>query len=395
MTVARSFMAAGLFGVLMFAFGNLAIADESPAAAKKYWVYIGTYTGEKPEDSRGIYRAEFDSSTGKLGEPALAGEIKSPSFLAIHPNGRFLYAVGETADFGGVKSGSVNAFAIDTKSGDLELLNRQSSGGGGPCHIVVDRTGKHALVANYGGGSCESLPIRNNGELGEPTSVIQHRGSSVNPQRQEAPHTHSINLDAANRFAVCADLGLDKVLVYKFDADSGTLSPNEPPSYDGEPGAGPRHFAFHPSGRFAYVNNEITSSVTALQYNADRGVLTKIHTLSTLPAPHRGNSTAETVVHPSGKFLYVSNRGHNSIAVFRIDGETGRLTAAGHQGEGISVPRNFNVDPSGKWLLVANQQGHNINVFSIDQETGELTTTGTKVAVPTPVCIRFLARAGN
>jgi 6-phosphogluconolactonase len=385
-------MAASLFAVLALELGDGAIADELPKAGTKYWVYIGTYTGDKPEDSRGIYRAEFDGVTGKLSEPVLAGEIKSPSFLAIHPSGRFLYAVGETADFGGVKSGSVNAFAIDAESGNLELLNRQPSGGGGPCHIVVDRAGKHALVANYGGGSCESLPIRDNGELGEPTSVIQHRGSSVNPQRQEAPHAHSINLDAANRFAVCADLGLDKVLVYKFDTASGKLTPNEPPSYDGEPGGGPRHFAFHPNGRFAYVNNELTSSVTALQYNADRGVLSKIHTLTTLPAPHRGNSTAETVVHPSGKFLYVSNRGHNSIAIFRIDPETGRLTAAGHQGDGIRVPRNFNVDPSGKWLLVANQQGHNINVFSIDQDTGNLTPTATAARVPTPVCIRFLAR---
>jgi 6-phosphogluconolactonase len=250
-------------------------------------------------------------------------------------------------------------------------------------------------VANYGGGTCASLPIGENGELGKPASVIQHQGSSVNSQRQEAPHAHSINLDAANRFAVCADLGLDKVFVYKFDAARGTLTPSEPPAYDGDPGGGPRHFAFHPNGRFAYLNNELTSSVTALEYNAERGVLTKLHTLSTLPEPTRGNSTAETVVHPSGKFLFVSNRGHNSIAVFGIDQQTGRLTAAGHQGAGIKVPRNFNVDPSGKWLLVANQQGNNVNVFSIDQESGALTPTETSIGVPTPVCIRFLARPGG
>lgn len=362
------------------------------AEAQQLWVYIGTYTGDKPEDSRGVYRAEFNSATGDLSKPVLASEVNSPSFLAIHPSGRFLYAVGETADFGGVKSGSVNAFAIDAKTGNLELLNRQPSGGGGPCHIVVDRSGNNALVANYGGGSCESLPIRENGELGEPKCVIQHQGSGVNRERQEGPHAHSINLDCANRFAFCADLGLDKVLVYRFDAGAGTLTPNEPPSYDGEPGAGPRHFAFHPNGRLAYLNNEMASSVTALKYNADKGVLSRIHTTSTLPAPHRGNSTAETVVHPSGKFLYVSNRGHNSIAIFQIDEETGRLTAAGHQGDGIRVPRNFNIDPSGKWLLVANQQGHNVNVFSIDQDTGELKPSGTTVHVPSPVCIGFLAR---
>ncbi len=391
MNTTRLFSAVWLAVGVVLAWPVLVTAqDQSPA--RNYWVYIGTYTGDKADDSKGIYRAEFDSGTGKLSEPILAGEIKSPSFVAIHPSGRFLYAVGETADFGGIKSGSVNAFAIDARTGNLELLNRQPSGGGGPCHIVVDRAGKNALVANYGGGSCTSLPIGDNGELGKPASVIQHEGSGVNKQRQDAPHAHSINLDAANKFAVCADLGLDKVLVYKFDNARGTLTPNEPSSYDGDPGGGPRHFAFHPNGRFAYVNNELTSSVTALEYNAERGVLTKLHTLSTLPEPTRGNSTAETVVHPSGKFVYVSNRGHNSIAIFGIDQQTGRLNVAGHQGEGIKVPRNFNVDPSGKWLLVANQQGHKVNVFSIDQEGGALTPTDVSVRVSTPVCIRFLAR---
>jgi 6-phosphogluconolactonase len=365
--------------------------ERASPSAGKFWVYLGTYTGNKPTDSKGIYRADFDPATGAISNVALAGEVASPSFLAIHPNRRFLYAVGETADFDGKPSGSVNAFAIDSKTGNLTLLNRQPSGGGGPCHIVVDMPGKNVLVANYGGGSCAALPIETDGRLAAPTSVIQHSGSSVDRRRQEGPHAHSINLDADNRFAICADLGLDKLLVYKFDSSTGTLTPNDPPAYNGEPGAGPRHFAFHPNGRFAFTNNEMASSVTALAYDARRGVLTKIHTLSTLPAAHQGNSTAETVVHPSGKFLYVSNRGHNSIAIFQIDPETGKLTAAGHQGEGIKVPRNFNVDPTGKWLLVANQQGHNVNVFAIDQQSGALEPTKHSVSVPTPVCVRFLA----
>ena len=369
-----------------------AMPGESTAKASEYWVYVGTYTGDNPEDSQGIYRCRFDAASGKLAEPFLAGQIGSPSFLAIHPSGKFLYAVGETADFNGAASGSVNAFAIDAHSGDLKLLNRQPSGGTGPCHVVVDKAGKNVLVANYGSGSCAVLPIGEGGQLQQPTSVIQHAGSSVDKVRQEGPHAHSINLDAANRFAVCADLGLDKVFVYRFDSAQGTLAANDPPAYVGEPGGGPRHFAFHPNGKFAYVNNEMASSVTALSYDDQAGVLKKIHTLSTLPTEHAGNSTAETVVHPSGRFLYVSNRGHNSIAVFRIDQLTGKLTAVGHQGAGINVPRNFNVDPSGKWLIVANQDGHSLVVFAIDEQTGLLTPTGNAVQVPRPVCVRFLAK---
>ncbi len=369
-----------------------AAQNERTPRADELWVYVGTYTGDKPGDSRGIYRCVFDAASGKLSEPVLAGEIGSPSFLAIHPNRGFLYCVGETADFGGAESGSVNAFAIDAKTGDLKLLNRQPSGGGGPCHIVVDKAGKNVLVANYGGGSCAALPIGADGRLMKPSCVIQHHGSSVDKQRQEGPHAHSINLDAANRFAVCADLGLDKVFVYKFDSADGTLTANDPPAYESEPGSGPRHFAFHPNGKFAYVNNEMASSVTALQYDADKGVLKKIQTLSTLPRAQEGNSTAETVVSPSGKFLYVSNRGHNSIAIFSIDQATGELTAVGHQGAGINVPRNFNIDPSGKWLIVANQDGNSLSVFAIDDKTGKLNPTPNTVKLPRPVCVRFLTK---
>lgn len=362
-----------------------AVADD---AAGKLRVYIGTYTRG---DSKGIYVCELDRITGTLSEPRLAGEAVNPSFLAIHPSGRWLYAVGEISDFDGTKTGGVSAFAIDRQTGQLKLLNQQSSRGAGPCHVVVDEAGRNALVANYGGGSVACLPIKADGQLAEASSFVQHTGSSVNPRRQEAPHAHSINVDPSGRFAVVADLGLDKVLVYRFESRQGELVPNDPPAASVEPGGGPRHFAFHPNGRFGYTNNEITSTVTAFEYDARRGVLTELETLSTLPADFdkEQNSTAEIRVHPNGKFLYVSNRGHNSIAIFTIDPSTGRLTAAGHESTRGEIPRNFNLDPSGRFLLAANQDADNVVVFRVDASTGQLEATGSEVNVPSPVCIRY------
>jgi 6-phosphogluconolactonase len=366
---------------------------EEAARAGKYWVFVGTYTGGK---SKGIYRCEFDPSTGKLNEPVLAAETPSPSFLAIDPSHRFLYAVGETGVFKGKKSGSVCAFALDARTGELKLLNRQPSGGEGPCHLVVDRQGKHVLVANYGGGSASVLPIQLDGSLGEATGFVQHKGKGSDPSRQEAPHAHSINLDAGNRFAFVADLGLDQVLVYRFDADKGTIKANDPPSVAVAPKSGPRHFAFHPNGHYAYVINEMANTVTAMKYDAEHGTLTEIQTLSTLPEGYKSPTwTAEVQVHPSGKFLYGSNRGHNSIAVFRIDEKTGELAAGGRQASGIKVPRNFKIDPTGKFLLVANQDGDSILVFRIDPKTGELQATGSKVEVAKPVCVKFVPRTGE
>ncbi len=350
---------------------------------EKMRVYIGTYTDSK---SKGIYRAELDLKTGALTDVSLAVATTNPSFLALHPSRQFLYAVGES----GGKGGTVTAFAIDANSGDLKMLNQESSKGSGPCHISLDKQGKNAFVANYGGGSIACLPIGDDGKLAEATSAIQHKGSSVDPGRQKEPHAHSINPDPANKFVFAADLGLDKVLVYRFDSAKGKLTPNDPPAAVVAAGSGPRHFAFHPSGKFAYVINEILQTVTAFSYDADKGVLTEVQTISTLKAPHKGNSTAEVVVHPSGKFLYGSNRGHNSIAIFKIDQETGKLTAVGHQGKTIKTPRNFAVDPTGQLLLVANQDGGSISVFRIDQKTGELDLVGEPVAVANPVCIRFL-----
>lgn len=356
--------------------------------AGKVRVYFGTYTNEK---SKGIYLSVFDSATGKLAPAELAAESKSPSFVAIHPTRKFLHAVSEISDFQGKPVGGVSAFAIDSSSGKLTLLNQQPSAGAGPCHVNVDAAGKNVLVANYGGGSVAVLPIAANGHLLPPSSSIQHQGSSVNKQRQEAPHAHSINLDRANKFAFAADLGLDKVFIYRFDASKGLLTPNDPPAGIVPPGSGPRHFAFHPSEKYAFANNELTSTVTSFAYDAARGSLTEIQTISTLPEPTPGNSTAETVVHPSGKFVYVSNRGHNSLAIFRCDESTGRLSVVGHQPSGGKTPRNFNIDPSGRFLLAANQDTDNVAVFRIDESTGKLTPTGTSIEVGRPVCVRFMA----
>jgi 6-phosphogluconolactonase len=359
---------------------------------RKLMVYVGTYTGTK---SQGIYVFEMDLTSGATTPARLAGEAVNPSFVAIHPSQRFLYAVGEVSDFAGKKSGGVSAFAIDASTGNLTLLNQQSSGGAGPCHLVVDKAGKNVLVANYGGGSVAVLPIQADGKLGEASCFIQHTGKSVNPRRQEAPHAHSINLDAANHFAFVADLGLDKVLVYRFDAAKGTLTPNDPPAASVAPGAGPRHFAFHPGGRYAYVINEMGNTVTAFNYDAQKGVLTEIQTLSTLPQGYTEVShTAEVQVHPSGKFLYGSNRGHDSIAVYSIDQNTGRLTLVGISSTQGKTPRNFGIDPTGTFLLAANQDSDNIVVFRIDPQTGELKPTGQVVEVPRPVCVKFMTVGG-
>jgi 6-phosphogluconolactonase len=367
-------------------------ASFTPAgeAPEKLWVFVGTYTGPK---SQGIYRCELDLKTGKLSSASVAAALKNPSFLAIHPSERFLYAVSEGGT--GKPAGAVSALSLDPKTGALALLNQQPSGGAGPCHLVVDRAGRNVLAANYGSGSCCCIPIKTDGSLAEPTSIIQHKGTSVDKSRQEGPHAHSINVDAKNRFAFCCDLGLDKVLVYRLGAAKGTLTPNSPPALDLAPGSGPRHFAFHPDGKTAYICGEMAMTITACNYDADKGILTKTQTLSTLPtgADRKGTSTAEVVVHPSGKFVYVSNRGHDSIAIFAIDAKTRALTAVGHQGKGISTPRNFAIEPTGQYMLVANQSGGSVIVFRIDAKTGALTPTGGSVAVASPVCVRFVGIA--
>jgi 6-phosphogluconolactonase len=364
------------------------IVQAEDARTEKAWVFIGTYTGPK---SKGIYRCEIDLATGKLSAAEVAAEAVNPSFLAIHPTKKFLYCVDEISNFGKKPAGGVSAFALDPATGKLTALNQQSSVGTGPCHLTVDRTGKNVLVANYGGGSVAVLPIGEDGKLGEASDFHQHKGSSVNKDRQKEPHAHSINIDATNRFAVAADLGLDQLLVYKFDAAKGKLTPNDPAFVAIDPGSGPRHFAFHPTAPYGYAINEMANTVTALGWDKEKGVFKKVQTISTLPDDFKGKSyTAEVVVHPSGKFLYGSNRGHNSIAAFSIDEKTGELKRISIQGKGIKTPRNFAIDPTGKFLLVANQDGASVLVFAIDQKTGELTPTEHKVEVQSPVCVRFV-----
>ena len=350
-------------------------------------VYIGTYTGAK---SKGIYVSPFDPATGRLGAPELAASTPSPSFLAMHPDGRHLYAVGETTNLGGKQVGAVNAFRIDEKTGLLTLLNQQSSGGAGPCHLSLDKTGKCVLVANYGSGSVAALPIQADGKLAEPSAAIQHQGSSADPQRQAGPHAHFITVDPANRFALACDLGLDQVLVYRVDPARGLLAPNDPPFASVKPGSGPRHLAFSPDDRFVYMISEMGATMTAFAYDAKRGSLKELQTVSTLPADFTGaKSCAEVQVHPSGKFVYGSNRGHDSIAVFAVDASSGKLTCVDYQSTQGKTPRHFAIDPTGQWLLAENQDSDNIVVFRLDSKTGRLSPAGQTVEVASPVCAVF------
>ena len=356
---------------------------------------VGTmlvYVGGKAAKGKGgaIHRFEMEMATGKLTPAGATEGVANPSFLAIHPNGRLLYAVNEAWGKGG---GTLSAFAIDPKTGDLAFLNKASSGGAGPCHLVVDKAGRHVLAANYGGGSVCVLPIAEDGRLGEATAFVQHEGKSVHPKRQDKPHAHSIHLDPANRFAFACDLGLDKVLVYRFDAAKGTLTPNDPPFAKVAPGAGPRHFAFHPNGRLAYAINELDSTVTVFSYDADQGVLAELTSLSTLPEGFAAESyTAEVAVHPGGAFLYGSNRGHNSIAIFAIDASMGKIRFVGTELTRGDWPRHFGIDPTGTWLIVANRRSNDLIPFRIDPKTGALKATGQRLDVPAPACVKFLPR---
>lgn len=358
------------------------------SAAAALLVYFGTYT-QGP--SKGIYAARFDAKTGVLGEPALAAESVNPSFLAVHPSGRFLYAVNEIDNFGGQKAGAATAFAIEG-GGQLRPLNQSSTRGTGPCYVSLDRAGKHVLVANYGGGSVAVLPVGPDGRLGEATAFVQHETLPGEAGKPKRPHGHSIDLDPSGKYALVADLGLDRVLVYRLGAD-GTLQPNQPPFVSVDPGAGPRHVAIHPSGRHVYVLNEKQMTVDVFAFDAGKGTLAHRQKLSSLPegvAVAEGFSGAEILLHPSGRFVYASNRGHDTIAVFAVDPARGTLRLVEHAAMGGKTPRGFALDPSGRWLIAGNQRSDTVSVFRVDAATGKLTNTGRSVGVGSPVSVVFV-----
>ncbi len=352
--------------------------------------YVGTYTRGP---SKGIYLCRMDVATGKLAFTGETAEAKNPSFLALHPSGRYLYAVSEIDRHEGRSCGGVSAFAIHAETGGLTPLNQQPSEGTNPCHLVVDATGKYVLVANYSSGSVAALPIKKDGHVDTASDAVQHEGGSVNASRQKGPHAHSITLDPANRYAFAADLGMDKVMIYRLDAARGKLVPNDPPWARTKPGAGPRHFAFHPSAKYAYVINELDSTMVAFAYDGSKGALAEIQTAPTLPEGWEGtNYCADVHVDPGGKFLYGSNRGHDSIVIYEIDPSKGTLAFRGHAPTLGKAPRNFAIDPTGTFLLAANQDSDNIVVFRIDPATGMPTPTGHTLDLPKPVCIKFAVR---
>ena len=353
------------------------------ASADTHHFYIGTYTGGDT-GSKGIYTSTFDDETGAVTDAVLVAETPSPSFLAVRPDGKFLYAVNESGE------GSVSAFRITDEKGGLEHLNTKSSHGGAPCHIQVSANGEFALFANYMGGNAGVYAIKGDGSLGKRTALVQHTGKPANPRRQKGPHAHCIMLDAGNRFAMVADLGLDKVFVYQFDASAGTLTPAKEPFAEVAPVHGPRHLAIHPSEEFVFVLNEITRDVTTFAYGNKTGILMKKGTVSTLPegAPAEG-STAEIFVHPNGKFVYASNRGHDSIAVFSVNEKNGELTQIQVQKTGGKTPRSFAIAPGGKFLLAAGQNDTSIRVLALNPETGFLKPTTHGTFAPAPVCILF------
>jgi 6-phosphogluconolactonase len=354
-----------------------------------YHVYVGTYTNTT---SQGIHILRLDES-GALSPIGAASGLAHPSFVALSADHSRLYAVNEISDYGQKRGGAVSAFSRDGKTGLLSLLNQQATQGPGACYISLDASGKWALVANYHGGSVTVLPILAGGTVGAPSAFVQHNGPSrVNPRRQEAAHAHSFITDPTNRFALCADLGMDKIVVYKLDTTKGTLTPHEPPYITARPGAGPRHQVFHPNGRTYYVVNELDSTVSVLEWDEANGTGREVQAIWTLPAGFtEENTTAEILMSPSGRFVYASNRGHHSLAIFAVDDKTGKLTACGHAATLGKTPRSFGFAPGGNLLVAANQDSDTLVSYRVDQATGQLAPTGHRASVPRPVCVRIIA----
>lgn len=364
----------------------------STAGAEEIRVCFGSGTTQAQE---GIFTCMLDPESGQLSSPSLAAEALRPGFIAIDPSGTHLYSIGKPGGYTGARGGSVCAFRIDPTTGKLTFKKMQSSQGTGPCYLEIDPTGRNILVAHYRGGSCSVLPLTKDGLPQPVSSFHQHTGSSVDPRRQTAPHPHSIVLDPAGRFAFVPDLGLDQIKVYRFDSATGTLSPNQPPFVAIKPGSGPRHFLFHPNGKLAYASLELTSEAIAFRYDAKSGTLEEFQTLSTLPDGYsKMNTTAGICIVPDGRFLYISNRGHNSIAQFAIDPASGKLSPADRPSTGTLVPHAIGLDPSGRILIATDKNSGEVGVFRIDPKNGRLTRSCT-VRVPKAGSVAFLPRSGR
>ncbi len=384
----RDFVRAAAAGTMGAA---LAVNSEGRARSfketREMLVYVGTYTSGRSE---GIYLYRLDLADGSLAHVGTTKGVANPSYLTLARSRRYLYAVNEVEEFEGARSGAVSAFGVERKTGALRLINRRSSKGGAPCYVTAADSGRYVLVANYGGGNVAVLPVSKDGSLGKASDVKQHAGSGPNTSRQESPHAHCVVLDRENRFAYACDLGADKVFIYRFESRTGRLAPNSQPHVSLKPGAGPRHVTFHPSAHVAYVLNELDSTVTAFAHDPDAGTLRELQTLTTLPADFRGENTgADIHVAPSGRFLYCSNRGHDSVAAFRVEAGAGTLSPLGHTPTGGRTPRNFAIDPTGQFLLAANQNSDSVVTFRIDTQTGALKPTGHGAEVPAPVCLKL------
>ena len=363
----------------------LAVILSAPATAENMFVYFGSH-GAGPHN--GFSLASFDTDTGKLTEPVFLEEAEAPAYFIIRPDGRRLYTCNS------FPGSSVSAYAIDPTTAKLKLINKQPSGGGDPSYVSLDPSGHYLLVANFLGGSAAVFALRPDGSIGRRTAFIQHIGASLDPHDPRHAHAHSIRFDPSHRFVLLADLGLDKIFVYRLNPKTGALTPSDPPFASVAPGSGPRHTAFDPRGRYVYAINQTANSIVRFGWNSDRGVLTQFETISTLPEGFKGeNMGSEILMHPSGKFLYATNRGNNSVAVFSVQADTGRLTLIQHISSDGKTPRNAEFDPTGKWLLVTNKDSNNAVVFRIDQSTGQLTQNGDPVTVPAPFCERFLFAA--
>jgi 6-phosphogluconolactonase len=360
----------------------LVVILSAPALAEDMFVYFGSH-GAAPHN--GFSLAHFDTDTGKLTEPVFLEEAVAPAYFIIRPDGRRLYTCNSAP------GSSVSAYAIDPNTAKLTFLNQQPSGGGDPSYVSLDPSGRYLMVANFLGGSAAVFELRSDGSIGRRTAFVQHIGASLDPKDPRHAHAHSIRFDPGHRFVLLADLGVDKIFVYRLNPKTGALTQNDPPFASVAAGSGPRHTAFDPQGRYVYVINQTANSITRFGWDSNHGVLTQFETVSTLPDGFKGDDMgAEILMHPSGKFLYATNRGNDSVAVFSVQADTGRLTPIQHISTHGKTPRNADFDPTGKWLLVSNQDSNNAVVFRIDQSTGELTQNGDPVSVPAPFCERFL-----